>query len=66
MNTVAFGAASSRMRPYYFRCAPSAVALAAAAFPLLSLAQTATLTAPPSDAPTRLDDVVVTAGPLGR
>lgn len=63
MNTVAFGAAPSRMRPRFIRCTPSVVALAAAAFPFLALAQTGT---PAADAPTRLDDVVVSAGPLGR
>ncbi len=66
MNLIAFGAAPSRMRPRFLRCTPSVVALAAAVFPMLALAQTATPADPSSAAPTRLDDVVVTAGPLGR
>lgn len=65
MNIVAFGAAPVRMRPRLARLIPTAVALAATAFPCFALAQSATPAAPPEE-PARLDDVVVSAGPLGR
>ncbi len=63
MKTVAFGAALSRMRPRFIRCSPSAVALAAAAFPWLALAQDAPADTPAAE-PTQLEEIVVRSGPF--
>ncbi|HEY1077122.1 MAG TPA: TonB-dependent receptor [Fontimonas sp.] len=63
MKTVAFGAARLRMRPRFVRYSPSAVALAAAAYPWLAMAQDAPPEAPAAK-PTQLEEIVVRSGPF--